>query len=564
MRKISALVATVVLMGLVQPASANAATTDLNGLTFTWPSAILAPQTTAEEDLYSANIEYKNNSGKDFYYIGYSSTEPNGTPFVAFDIKTGVKAGTSGTLKIKLKMLSFLNFTGPATYGLKFCATIALSTPETCTQGSIVITKSTNSGVVNTPNTSSGSSTTIGDAQTINVKGMVFTFLSKMYIPTQGSTAVPFKIVNGTGAQILQASIFISDSSGRKVLEASIIGLKQGATYETFKRNYATTFSSGPGTYKVTARIELYSGGGTYTELSEVTVLPWTSIVASNFPSPSQATQGSVDGVNFKWPSKILIPASGNIPVEVEVQNKAGKDILYSQFLLLDKYGNVVIDGSAIGLKSGASTIIDASTYASSFPSGAGTYRAVLLVENYSGGGSYTQEFYVEVSPMPGPPSAISKMTATRSSTGLTYIIQRPTSSHTITEYQVYLAYLVGSLDQVTMYSSYSPYSLLKSVTSETFEVSKDEISRYLSSKPVNLGNTAVMVRVVAVSSQGRSDFGPGVYSLTSLLGLSGPTVTTKPKAPTVTKQITCVKGKLTKKFVGTNPKCPSGWTKKG
>lgn len=563
MRKISAIIATFLFLGLLQPTTANASTADLNGLSFNWPSTILAPQSTAEEDLYSANIEFKNNSGKDFYYVGYSSTEPNGTPFVAFDIKLGVKAGTSGSLKIKLKMLSFLNFTGPATYGLKFCATTGLGIPETCTQGSIVINTAANGGVANVPTSSPGTSTSIGDAQSVNVKGMAFSFPSRIYIPAQGSSAIPFKIVNETGSEILQASIFISDSVGRKLLEASVIGFKSGATYETFKTNYASTFSAGPGTYKVTARIDLYSGGGTYTEYSEVTVLPWSSNVGTKFPSSKGITSGTVHGVNFLWPSKIFIPSSGNIPIEIEIQNKAGKDILYSQFLLLDKFGSIVIDGSSIGLKSGASTIVDENTYSSNFPSGPGTYRAVLLVDNFSGAGTYTQEFYVDVSPMPGPPSTIANMTANRSNSGVSYSIERPSSSHAITEYQIYIAYLVGSLEQVQQYSSYSPYSLLKSVPSESFEVSKEEISSYLASKPVSIGNTAVMVRAVAVSSQGRSGFGPGIYSLTSTLGISTPTVTTNPAPQKITKQIICVKGKLTKKVTGSNPKCPTGYVKK-
>jgi hypothetical protein len=563
MKKISATIVTFLLIGLLQPATANASSADLNGLSFSWPSTILAPQSTTEEDLYSANIEFKNNSGKDFYYVGYSSTQPNGTPFIAFDIKMGVKAGTSGSLKIKLKMLSFLNFTGPATYGLKFCATTGLGTPETCTQGNIVINTAANGGVANAPSTSPGTSTSIGDAQAVNVKGMAFSFPSRIYIPTQGSSAVPFKIVNGTGADILQASIFISDSVGRKLLDANVIGFKSGATYETFKRNYSSTFPAGPGTYKVTARIELYSGGGTFTEYSEVTVLPWSSNVATKFPSSTGKSSGTVHGVNFLWPSKIFIPSSGNIPLEVEIQNRAGKDILYSQFLLLDKFGSLVVDGSSIGLKSGASTIIDQNTYSSSFPSGPGTYRAVLLVDNYSGAGTHTQEFYVEVSPMPGPPSAITSMTANRTNSGVSYSIERPSSSSAITEYQIFIAYLIGSLEQAQQYSSYSPYSFLKSVSSETFEVSKEEIASYLASKPVSMGNTAVMIRALAVSSQGRSDFGPGVYSLTSALGISSPTVTTKSAPQKVTKQITCVKGKIIKKVIATNPKCPSGYVKK-
>lgn len=563
MRKLSTIIAAFLIIGLLQPTTANASVADLNGLSFSWPSTILAPQSTAEEDLYSANIEFKNNSGKDFYYVGYSSTEPNGTPFIAFDIKMGVKAGTSGTLKIKLKMLSFLNFTGPATYGLKFCATTGLGTPETCTQGSIVINTAANGGVATVPTPAQGTSTSISDAQTVNVKGMVFSFPSRIYIPSQGSSAIPFKIVNGTGSEILQASIFISDSVGRKLLDASVIGIKSGATYETFKANYPSTFSAGPGTYKVTARIDLYSGGGTYTEYSEVTVLPWSSNLGIKFPASKGITSGTVHGVNFSWPSKIFIPSSGNIPVEVEIQNRAGKDILYSQFLLLDKFGSFVINGSSIGLKSGASTIVDQNTYSSSFPSGPGTYRAVLLVDNFSGAGTYTQEFYVEVSPMPGPPSTIPNMTANRTNSGVSYLIERPSSSDTITEYQIYIAYLIGSLEQVQLYSSYSPYTFLKAVPSESFEVTKEEISSYLKSKPVSIGNTAVMVRAVAVSSQGKSGFGPGIYSLTSSLGLSSPIVTTTPAPQKITKQIICVKGKLIKKVTGANPKCPSGYVKK-
>jgi cell division septum initiation protein DivIVA len=112
---------------------------DLNGLTFTWPATLLAPQSFADEDKFAVEIKFKNNSTTDFYYVGYSSNDPSGTPFIAFDSKFGVKAGTSGTMMIKLKMLSFLNFTGPATYGLTLCANTSRIEKETCTKGSVVI-----------------------------------------------------------------------------------------------------------------------------------------------------------------------------------------------------------------------------------------------------------------------------------------------------------------------------------------------------------------------------------------------------------------------------------------
>jgi Fe-S cluster assembly scaffold protein SufB len=112
---------------------------DLNGLTFTWPATLLAPQSSADEDKFAVEIKFKNNSTTDFFYVAYSSNDPRGGPFIAFDIKYGVKAGTSGTMMIKLKMLSFLNFTGPATYDLILCANTSGFEKNTCTKGSVVI-----------------------------------------------------------------------------------------------------------------------------------------------------------------------------------------------------------------------------------------------------------------------------------------------------------------------------------------------------------------------------------------------------------------------------------------
>jgi hypothetical protein len=130
---ISFLTASLVAVGGIQATSAQATQTlSVEGVEFTWPDEVYAPQSLEESANSFLQVNYSNKAGSDFYYIGYSMREPNGTPFPVFNLKVGVKNGSTGVLPGKMSFMYFLNFTGPGSYPITLCVTKALGTTEVC------------------------------------------------------------------------------------------------------------------------------------------------------------------------------------------------------------------------------------------------------------------------------------------------------------------------------------------------------------------------------------------------------------------------------------------------
>lgn len=154
-------------------------------------------------------------------------------------------------------------------------------------------------------------------------------------------------------------------------------------------------------------------------------------------------------------------------------------------------------------------------------------------------------------------PSAITNLSANFSGQNLNYNFSKPTTSNPITKYEVTIQNLKYVGLPVSQYVSYGPYTVIKTIYSEQFSLSSDEIKNYLLSSNVqDVTKTSIMVRVIAYSDLGASDFSNGIYTETYRFNWS-----TAQTAKKVT--ITCVKGKLSKKITGTNPSCPAGYTKK-
>ena len=106
----------------IQATSAQATQTlTVEGVEFTWPDQVYAPQSLEESTNAFLEVSYVNKSGSDFYYVGYSMNDPSGAPFPVFNIKVGVKNSTSGVLPGKMSFMSFLNFTGPGSYPITLC-----------------------------------------------------------------------------------------------------------------------------------------------------------------------------------------------------------------------------------------------------------------------------------------------------------------------------------------------------------------------------------------------------------------------------------------------------------
>lgn len=143
-----------VIVGGIHPSTAQATQSlTVEGVEFTWPDQVYAPQSVEESTNSFLEVSYANKSGSDFYYVGYSMREPSGTPFPVFNIKVGIKNTTTGVLPGKMSFMYFLNFTGPGIYPITLCTNKTLTSTEVCAKSTVtfVTTKPAPLKVVATP-----------------------------------------------------------------------------------------------------------------------------------------------------------------------------------------------------------------------------------------------------------------------------------------------------------------------------------------------------------------------------------------------------------------------------
>jgi hypothetical protein len=154
----SLLTAFLVIVSGVQATTAQATQSlTVEGVEFTWPDQVYAPQSLEESTNSYLEVNYVNKSGSDFYYVGYSTDEPSGAPFLVFAMKVGVKNSTTGVLAGKMSFMYFLNFTGPGSYPITLCTKKSLETTEVCAKSAVtfVTTKPAPPKVVAPPAVSS-------------------------------------------------------------------------------------------------------------------------------------------------------------------------------------------------------------------------------------------------------------------------------------------------------------------------------------------------------------------------------------------------------------------------
>jgi len=121
-----------------------------------------------------------------------------------------------------------------------------------------------------------------------------------------------------------------------------------------------------------------------------------------------------------------------------------------------------------------------------------------------------------------------------------------------VSKYVLTLASLKSPSLSPTSTSNYNNRSIVLSGMGEKFSLTKSDVERYLRGGDAISGTPVVLVRVEAMNEVGYSTLSPGVYLNLKEFGL-GP-------APKFTRWITCVKGKVIKKFSGANPQCPTGY----
>ena len=150
----SLLTASLVIVSGIQATTAQATQSlTVEGVEYTWPDQVYAPQSLEESTNSFFEVSYANKSGSDYYYVGYSMREPSGTPFPVFSLKVGVKNASTGVLAGKMSFMYFLNFTGPGSYPITLCTLKSLGTTEVCAKSTVtfVTTKPAPPKVVATP-----------------------------------------------------------------------------------------------------------------------------------------------------------------------------------------------------------------------------------------------------------------------------------------------------------------------------------------------------------------------------------------------------------------------------
>ena len=150
----SLLTAILVIVSGIQATTAQATQSlTVEGVEYTWPDQVYAPQSLEESTNSFFEVSYANKSGSDYYYVGYSMNEPSGSPFPVFSLKVGVKNASTGVLKGKMSFMYFLNFTGPGSYPITLCTLKSLGATEVCGKSTVtfVTTKPAPPAVITTP-----------------------------------------------------------------------------------------------------------------------------------------------------------------------------------------------------------------------------------------------------------------------------------------------------------------------------------------------------------------------------------------------------------------------------
>lgn len=175
-------------------------------------------------------------------------------------------------------------------------------------------------------------------------------------------------------------------------------------------------------------------------------------------------------------------------------------------------------------------------------------------------------------------PAEIKDFSASMSGGNISYKFSKPISSSPILKYEVIIQRLLYPGLSLTAYASYSPYTVIRTITDEQFTLSSEEIKNYLVGEQVtDITKSSIMVRMRAYNDLGASDWSSGIYTETSRFGWKSASQEASDIAAAAAlqatldaisaaqnvKTITCVKGKLTKKIRSANPKCPAGYKKK-
>ena len=159
-------------------------------------------------------------------------------------------------------------------------------------------------------------------------------------------------------------------------------------------------------------------------------------------------------------------------------------------------------------------------------------------------------------------PSAVRVVSGILKSNGVEYQIESVDSTKVLNYFEVGIRYVSDpSLSRLPL-TNYSPVFYWDKVNSTNVFISTESIRNFLQSRLSDISNTGVLFVFRAVNDSGMSEWSNGLKVDGEQLFPLEAQARQKELASKKTT-ITCVKGKLTKKITGVNPKCPAGYKKK-
>jgi len=167
------------------------------------------------------------------------------------------------------------------------------------------------------------------------------------------------------------------------------------------------------------------------------------------------------------------------------------------------------------------------------------------------------------LAPPPSAPGLITNMIGSIGFQSLSFTFKEPESNPPSTSYDVGISRLISPTADPTSSLNYTTPTVLKTVSSEPFTISFDEVKSYLQSVVTDLSKVTVLIRVRAVNSYGSGNWSSGVYLTPDRFNFPPPPTQKSPSPTPKLVSITCIKGKVAKKISGFRPVCPLGYKRK-
>jgi len=203
-------------------------------------------------------------------------------------------------------------------------------------------------------------------------------------------------------------------------------------------------------------------------------------------------------------PYSTLADRATGVEVEFEVWSQAGKKIAYDTVYTFD--WNPVGPNTLVSMYLSESDAI-------------GTHTMLIrTIYELSTTGLLTRYLKSEIKfPIQilafSKPGSIESMKGEWQGTSLKYTFTKPSTISGITKYEVGIAHLLNSSSAKNLYSNYSSYTVIKSVTDSEFTLGASEIYEYAKTRPVDLSKSSIMIRVRAVNQWGNGEWGYGIYT---------------------------------------------------